>query len=153
MVWACFSSAGTGKMVKIDGKMDGAKYRTILEENLMESAKDLRLGWRFVFQQDNDPKHKAKSTMEWFKNKHIQGTMATTAVPETGAFLALRALGWGSLYTWCGVDLLSIAVWKAMVSIVYIRQTMQSVSPAIKKNQKDQPTQEQWDTIFKSKED
>uniref|UniRef100_A0A8C7KNX0 Transposase n=1 Tax=Oncorhynchus kisutch TaxID=8019 RepID=A0A8C7KNX0_ONCKI len=68
----CFSSAGTGKMVKIDGKMDGAKYRTILEENLMESAKDLRLGRRFVFQQDNDPKHKAKSTMEWFKNKHIQ---------------------------------------------------------------------------------
>uniref|UniRef100_A0AAZ3NQ26 Tc1-like transposase DDE domain-containing protein n=1 Tax=Oncorhynchus tshawytscha TaxID=74940 RepID=A0AAZ3NQ26_ONCTS len=63
---------GTGKMVKIDGKMDGAKYRTILEENLMESAKDLRLGQRFVFQQDNDPKHKAKSTMEWFKNKHIQ---------------------------------------------------------------------------------
>uniref|UniRef100_A0A8C7GHX2 Transposase n=1 Tax=Oncorhynchus kisutch TaxID=8019 RepID=A0A8C7GHX2_ONCKI len=72
MVWACFSSAGTGKMVKINGKMDGAKYRTILEENLMESAKDLRLGRRFVFQQDNDPKHKAKSTMEWFKNKHSQ---------------------------------------------------------------------------------
>ena len=56
----------------IDWKMDGAKYRTILEENLMESAKDLRLGRRFVFQQDNDPKHKAKSTIEWFKNKHIQ---------------------------------------------------------------------------------
>ena len=55
-------------MVKIDGKMDRAKYRTILEENLMVSAKDLRLVQRFVFQQDNDPKHKAKSTMEWFKN-------------------------------------------------------------------------------------
>ncbi|CAJ0949202.1 unnamed protein product [Ranitomeya imitator] len=72
MGWACFSSAGTGKMVTIDGKMDGAKYRTILEENLLDSAKDLRLGRRFVFQQDNDPKHKAKSTMEWFTNNCIQ---------------------------------------------------------------------------------
>uniref|UniRef100_A0A8C7S043 Tc1-like transposase DDE domain-containing protein n=1 Tax=Oncorhynchus mykiss TaxID=8022 RepID=A0A8C7S043_ONCMY len=67
-----FLQQGQGRWLKIDGKMDGAKYRTILEENLMESAKDLRLGRRFVFQQDNDPKHKAKSTMEWFKNKHIQ---------------------------------------------------------------------------------
>uniref|UniRef100_A0A8K9V1Q1 Transposase Tc1-like domain-containing protein n=1 Tax=Oncorhynchus mykiss TaxID=8022 RepID=A0A8K9V1Q1_ONCMY len=47
---------------------------TILEENLMESAKDLRLGRRFVFQQDNDPKHKAKSTMEWtIKSKYWSG--------------------------------------------------------------------------------
>ncbi|KAJ7319965.1 hypothetical protein JRQ81_019476 [Phrynocephalus forsythii] len=67
----CFSSAGTGKLVRIDGKMDGAKYRTILEENLLESAKDLRLGQRFTFQQDNDPKDKARATMEWFKTKHI----------------------------------------------------------------------------------
>uniref|UniRef100_A0A8D0DB97 Tc1-like transposase DDE domain-containing protein n=1 Tax=Sander lucioperca TaxID=283035 RepID=A0A8D0DB97_SANLU len=46
-------------------------HRTTIK-NLMESAKDLRLGRRLVFQQDNDPKHKAKSTMEWFTNKHIQ---------------------------------------------------------------------------------
>ena len=71
MLWGCFSSAGTGKIVRIVGKMDGAKYRDILEENLLESARELRLGRRFTFQQDNDPKHKAKSTMEWFKNKHI----------------------------------------------------------------------------------
>uniref|UniRef100_A0A803KCR5 Tc1-like transposase DDE domain-containing protein n=1 Tax=Xenopus tropicalis TaxID=8364 RepID=A0A803KCR5_XENTR len=51
--------------------MDGAKYRAILEETLLESAKDLRLGRRFTFQQDNDPKHKARATMEWFKTKHI----------------------------------------------------------------------------------
>ncbi|KAJ7345776.1 hypothetical protein JRQ81_001726 [Phrynocephalus forsythii] len=71
MLWGCFSSAGTGKLVRIDGKMDGAKYRAILEENLLESAKDLRLGRRFTFQQDNDPKDKARATMEWFKTKHI----------------------------------------------------------------------------------
>ena len=34
-----FGPAFLQQMVKIDGKMDGAKYRTILEENLMESAK------------------------------------------------------------------------------------------------------------------
>uniref|UniRef100_A0A8K9XYG5 Tc1-like transposase DDE domain-containing protein n=1 Tax=Oncorhynchus mykiss TaxID=8022 RepID=A0A8K9XYG5_ONCMY len=67
-----FLQQGQGRWLKLMGRWDGAKYRTILEENLMESAKDLRLGRRFVFQQDNDPKHKAKSTMEWFKNKHIQ---------------------------------------------------------------------------------
>ena len=71
MLWGCFSSAGTGKLVWVDGKMDGAKYRTILEENLLESAKDLRLGRRFTFQQDNKPKHTARATMEWFKSKHI----------------------------------------------------------------------------------
>ena len=29
MLWGCFSSAGTGALVRIEGKMDGAKYRKI----------------------------------------------------------------------------------------------------------------------------
>ena len=49
MLWGCFSSAVTGKLVRVDGKMDGAKYRAILEENLLEAAKNLRLGRRFTF--------------------------------------------------------------------------------------------------------
>ena len=29
MLWGCFSSAGTGNLTRVDGKLDGAKYRTI----------------------------------------------------------------------------------------------------------------------------
>jgi hypothetical protein len=44
MLWGCFSSAGTGRLVRVKGKMNGAKYREILDENLLQSAQDLRLG-------------------------------------------------------------------------------------------------------------
>ena len=71
MLWGCFSAAGPGKLVGVEGKMDGAKYRDILEQNLCQSACNLRLGRRFTFQQDDGPKHTAKAALEWFKGKHL----------------------------------------------------------------------------------
>ncbi|XDV33344.1 hypothetical protein PO909_003777 [Leuciscus waleckii] len=71
MLWGCFSAAGTGRLVAIEGKMNAAKYRDILDENLLQSALDLRLGRRFTFQQDNDPKHTAKITKEWLHNNSV----------------------------------------------------------------------------------
>ena len=44
MLWGCFSKAGTGRLVRIEAKMNGAKYRAILDENLLQSSQDLRLG-------------------------------------------------------------------------------------------------------------
>uniref|UniRef100_A0A9J8AGN9 Tc1-like transposase DDE domain-containing protein n=1 Tax=Cyprinus carpio carpio TaxID=630221 RepID=A0A9J8AGN9_CYPCA len=70
MLWGCFSAAGTGRLVALEGKMNAAKYRDILDENLLQSAQDLRLGRRFTFQQDNDPKHTAK-TKEWLHNNSV----------------------------------------------------------------------------------
>ena len=35
---------GAGRLVWSKGKMNGAKYREILDENLLQSAPDLRLG-------------------------------------------------------------------------------------------------------------
>ena len=70
MLWGCFSSTGTGARVRIEGEMERTKYRKILEENL-RSARKLKLGRQFTFQHDNDPKHTAKATLEWLRNKKI----------------------------------------------------------------------------------
>uniref|UniRef100_A0AAZ3PUF0 Transposase Tc1-like domain-containing protein n=1 Tax=Oncorhynchus tshawytscha TaxID=74940 RepID=A0AAZ3PUF0_ONCTS len=48
MLWGCFSAAGTARLVRIKAKMNGAKYREIFDENLLQSAQDLRLGRRFT---------------------------------------------------------------------------------------------------------
>ena len=36
MLWGCFSLEGTGKLVRIEGMMDGAKYRENLDGNLFQ---------------------------------------------------------------------------------------------------------------------
>jgi hypothetical protein len=47
MLWGCFSAAGTGRVVRIEGKMNGAKYRETLDENLLQTSD---WGRRFAFQ-------------------------------------------------------------------------------------------------------
>ena len=43
MLWGCFSAAGTETLVRIEANMNGAKSE-ILDENLLQSTQDLRLG-------------------------------------------------------------------------------------------------------------
>uniref|UniRef100_A0A8D0A432 Transposase Tc1-like domain-containing protein n=1 Tax=Sander lucioperca TaxID=283035 RepID=A0A8D0A432_SANLU len=72
MFWGCFSAKGTGQLHRIKGTMDGVMYRQILGENLLPSARALKMGRGWVFQHDNDPKHTAKATKERLKKKHIK---------------------------------------------------------------------------------
>ena len=44
MLWGYLLAAGTGRLVRIEGKMNGAKYREILNENLLQSAQDRSRG-------------------------------------------------------------------------------------------------------------
>uniref|UniRef100_A0A8C7IBR7 ADP-ribosylhydrolase ARH1 n=1 Tax=Oncorhynchus kisutch TaxID=8019 RepID=A0A8C7IBR7_ONCKI len=39
MLWGCFSAAGTGRLVRNEAKMNGAKYREILDENLLQKLR------------------------------------------------------------------------------------------------------------------
>uniref|UniRef100_A0A3Q3WRV3 Tc1-like transposase DDE domain-containing protein n=1 Tax=Mola mola TaxID=94237 RepID=A0A3Q3WRV3_MOLML len=55
MIWACFSYYGVGPIYRIPGIMDQFAYVKILEE-------DMPLKW--VFQQDNDPKHTSKRPVQ-----------------------------------------------------------------------------------------
>ena len=51
--------------------MNYTKYQDILVENLVAFARKLRLGLRWTFQQENDPKHTSKSTQKWFCENKI----------------------------------------------------------------------------------
>ncbi len=55
--------------------MDGAMYREILANNLLPSVRALKMGRRWVFQRDNDPKHTATVcplTKEWLRIKYFK---------------------------------------------------------------------------------
>ena len=54
-----FSTAGVSTLVFIDGNMTGNMYPDILEKNLFESIKKLNLGNKWIFEDDNDPKHRS----------------------------------------------------------------------------------------------
>lgn len=71
MVWGCFSAKGVGKLQIIEGIMDSTRYCQILRDNLKSSARNL--GMRsFIFQQDNDPKHKSRITRDYFDRNDIE---------------------------------------------------------------------------------
>jgi len=71
MLWGCFSASGPGNLVKVDGIMKKEQYIKILEENIKQSAEKLHLGEHWTYQQDNDPKHTAKSVKKWFRDNDV----------------------------------------------------------------------------------
>uniref|UniRef100_A0A674PFI4 Uncharacterized protein n=1 Tax=Takifugu rubripes TaxID=31033 RepID=A0A674PFI4_TAKRU len=72
MLWGCFSAKGPGRLICVKERMNGAMYREILSENLLPSARALKMKHGWVFQHDNDPKHTARATKEWLRKKHFK---------------------------------------------------------------------------------
>ena len=62
MFWGCFAASGTGCFEYVQGTMKSQDYQGILEQNVLPSVRTLGLSHRsWVLQQDNDPKHTAKT--------------------------------------------------------------------------------------------
>ncbi|KAJ4943701.1 hypothetical protein JOQ06_006199, partial [Pogonophryne albipinna] len=72
MLWGCFSAKGPGRLIRVKERMNGAMYREILSDNLLPSARALKMKRGWVFQHDNDPKHTARVTKEWLRKKHFK---------------------------------------------------------------------------------
>ncbi len=56
MLWGCFSAKGPGRLICVKERMNGAMYREILSENLLPSARALKM----------------KVKMEWLRKKHFK---------------------------------------------------------------------------------
>ena len=70
MVWVCRVASGPGQLAIIDGKINSQVYQDILQKNVRLSVCQLMLNRSWVTLQDNDPKHRSKST-EWIQQKKI----------------------------------------------------------------------------------
>ncbi len=69
MVWGCFSGYGMGKLYKVDGILNAQQYIKILNTQMIPSAKEKLQKKKWIFQHDNDPKHKAAIVTDWLRRK------------------------------------------------------------------------------------
>ena len=81
MVWGCFGGGQVGSIAKIDGKMTKKVYLKILKEHVLVCGTEL-IGKRFVFQQDNNPKHTAKVVKQYLNEKQEEGLLKVMTWPR-----------------------------------------------------------------------
>jgi transposase len=74
MMWGCITYHGPGYACQIfDGTMKSEDYQHILDTSLNDTMEYYNLKYEDIyFQQDNDPKHKSRSTMKWLDDKGIK---------------------------------------------------------------------------------
>lgn len=70
MLWGCFNYKGIGELHIIKGTMDRYVYTKILNTSLKRSIDKFDLD-RFIFQQDNDPKHTSAHTKNYCAENNI----------------------------------------------------------------------------------
>ena len=73
MLWGCIAAGRTGALYKIDDIMRMENNVDILKQHLKTSVRKLKLGRKWVFQMDNDPKHTSKVVAKKSKSRYGSG--------------------------------------------------------------------------------
>ena len=83
MIWGCMTWEGVGYATKIDGRMDGDLYISILDDELQATMDfyDVTAD-NIIFQQDNDPKHTCKKAKKWFQDHDMQVLIWPAQYPD-----------------------------------------------------------------------
>jgi hypothetical protein len=71
MVWGAFSGNGMGPIHRINGIMDRFVYKEILSSQMLPYARQ-KMPKKWIFQQDNDPKHTSRVVKEWFQLRKVK---------------------------------------------------------------------------------
>ena len=71
IIWDCFSYYRAGKLIFIEGKVNAIKYISIFIDNLDTFAEMMGFP-ESIFQPDNDLKHTANVTKQWFAAKDVR---------------------------------------------------------------------------------
>lgn len=71
-MWGCMSSGGVGYACKINDGLDSELYLKIMDDEMTMSYLYLFPNNQFIFQHDNDPKHKSKIVTKWLLENHIK---------------------------------------------------------------------------------
>lgn len=71
MVWGAFSYTGVAPLHRIEGIMNAGMYKDILSDVMLPYA-EWEMPIRWIFQQDNDPKHTAKIVKNWFSQNGVE---------------------------------------------------------------------------------
>ncbi|GBN18926.1 Transposable element Tcb1 transposase [Araneus ventricosus] len=89
MVWECVSRLGMGLLRRIQGIMDKFQYEDILKNTMRPHARN-SLGRDFIFQQDNDPKHRSKHIQNRFARRHMTLLEWPSGSPHEGVWAELE---------------------------------------------------------------
>jgi hypothetical protein len=70
MVWAAMSSKGILHIERIQGRLDGPKYADLICGDALAAFHE-KHGTEFTLQQDNAPPHRARGTLDTFKERGV----------------------------------------------------------------------------------